>query len=167
MEAVTASHALSAHYIKLSAHRNWRRKLLGTFVMNYKRCPFFEETYGMIETIIGYETDSLSELSTKSIVDVCNYLEIKTKLPHLLIDVILKGEVPSEHVAQVQGSMLVTGRSSWSFMSYCPKLQPLVLEVPRDDAYCAQLAKAIGAFNEELDALVSSFRGVEQFRSAA
>ncbi len=66
--------------IKLSAHRDWRRKLLSTLVMNYKRCPFFEETYALIEAIIESETDSLSELSTSSIVDVCKHLEIKTRL---------------------------------------------------------------------------------------
>ncbi len=66
--------------IKLSAHRNWRRKLLDTFVMNYKRCPFFAETHALIETIIGVETDSLSDLATRSIVDVCKHLEINTTL---------------------------------------------------------------------------------------
>jgi len=66
--------------MKLSSHRNWRRKLLSTLVMNYKRCPFFVETYALIEAIIESETDSLSELSTRSIVDVCKHLEIKTSL---------------------------------------------------------------------------------------
>lgn len=66
--------------IKLSTHRNWRRKLLDTFVMNYKRCPFFEETRALIEAIIGAETDSLSDLATRSIVDVCKHLEINTRL---------------------------------------------------------------------------------------
>ena len=66
--------------INLSAQSNWRKKLLETVVMNYKRCPFFEETYNLIEPIIADQTDSLSALATKSIVDVCNYLEIKTRL---------------------------------------------------------------------------------------
>jgi len=66
--------------IKLSTRRDWRRKLLGTLVMNYKRCPFFEEAYALVAAVIGSETDSLSALSTRSIVDVCKHLEIKTRL---------------------------------------------------------------------------------------
>jgi len=66
--------------IKLTARSRWRKKLLDTFTMNYKRCPFFEETYDLIEPIIAYETDSLAALATKSIVDVCNHLGIKTSL---------------------------------------------------------------------------------------
>jgi hypothetical protein len=37
-------------------------------------------------------------------------LEIKTKLPHLQLEVLLKKEVPAEHVAQCQGALWVTGR---------------------------------------------------------
>jgi hypothetical protein len=66
--------------IKLSPKTNWRRKLLNTFFLNYKRCPFFDETQALIEPIILDQTDSLSRLCAKSIVDVCRHLEIKTEI---------------------------------------------------------------------------------------
>ena len=75
-----------------------------------------------------------------------------------------RGTLPSEHVAQVQGSLWVTGRQWWDFVSYSPGLPPLITRVERDEPYIATLAKAVDAFNEELDALVASVRG---YRRAA
>src|SRR5688572_28600701 len=66
--------------IKLSPRTNWRRKLLNTFFLNYKKCAFFDETYALIEPIIQLETDSLCELATKSIVDVSKHLRIGTEI---------------------------------------------------------------------------------------
>src|SRR5688572_9499327 len=45
--------------VRLSSKTNWRRKLLNTFQLNYRRCPFFEETYALIEPVIRYQTNSL------------------------------------------------------------------------------------------------------------
>ena len=66
--------------IKLSPRTNWRRKLLNTFFLNYKKCPFFAETYALIEPVIQHETESLCELATKSIVEVCHHLRITTEI---------------------------------------------------------------------------------------
>ena len=66
--------------IRLSPKTNWRRKLLNTFFLNYRKCPFFAETYTLLETIIQLETDSLSELATKSISAVCRHLQIRSEI---------------------------------------------------------------------------------------
>lgn len=94
-------------------------------------------------------------------------LEIKVAIPAVQIERLQRGELPTEHKAQVQGSMLVTGRPVWHFVSYCPKLPTLILDVPRDDEYLAQLAKAIEAFNTELDAMVDSIRTYQDFKRQA
>jgi hypothetical protein len=66
--------------IKLSARSNWRRKLLNTFFLNYKKCLFFDETYSLIEPIIRSDSDSLSEMATQSIVNVSKHLGIETEI---------------------------------------------------------------------------------------
>jgi len=63
--------------------------------------------------------------------------------------------------------MWVRERDSWDFVSYCPKLPPLILTIRRDEAYIATLAKAVDAFNEELDALVNSIRTYSDFSAQA
>ena len=66
--------------IKLSPRTNWRRKLLNTFFLNYKKSPFFDETFAVIEPVIQHETESLSELVTISIVNVSKHLRISTEI---------------------------------------------------------------------------------------
>jgi hypothetical protein len=85
-------------------------------------------------------------------------LEIKTKEPHLLIDVTDKDEFPEEHKAQVQGAMWLTGREWWDIAIYWPRLPLFVKRTFRDEAYIATLAAEVDRFNTDLDAIVAQMR---------
>ena len=85
-------------------------------------------------------------------------LEIKTKLPALHLEVLERGTLPPEHVAQVQGQLLISGRAWCDFVSYWPKLPLFVCRVERDDAYIATLAAEVEAFNQELRAMVCKYQ---------
>ena len=86
-------------------------------------------------------------------------LEIKTKLPHLQLEVLLKDEVPSEHVAQIQGQLFVTGRKWVDFVSYWPHLPVLVKRVERDEPYIEKLQEGLQKFNQELTDLALKVSG--------
>lgn len=58
---------------------------------------------------------------------------------------LLAGELPPEHLAQVHGSMAVTGLRFWYFMSYCPGMVPLILRIEWD-AYTDKVADALDRF---------------------
>jgi len=80
--------------------------------------------------------------------------EIKTKLPHLLIECFDdEGVLPAEHKAQVQGHMLVTDADQVDFIAYWPKMALFVVTVGRDETYIAEMQEKLDRFNEELDAL--------------
>lgn len=85
--------------------------------------------------------------------------EIKSVIPTVQLETILAGEYPSEHRAQVQGSLWITGRSWWDFCSYChdmpANLQLYVFRVVRDEAYIKMLEAEVRAFLAEADALVA------------
>lgn len=85
-------------------------------------------------------------------------LEIKTKFPHLLIDLILKDEFPAEHKAQVQGTLWVTGRQWWDLAVYWPGIPLFVKRVTRDEAFIQTLSAEIDRFNTDLDAIVAQMR---------
>jgi hypothetical protein len=85
-------------------------------------------------------------------------MEIKRKLPHLLIECHERGDIPPAHMAQVQGCMWVTERKWWDFMAYWPKLPPFIVRVERDDAYIAELAAEVKAFKLQLDKMVDRMR---------
>jgi hypothetical protein len=88
-------------------------------------------------------------------------IEIKSKLPHLHLDVLLSGEVPKEHMAQIQGGLLVSGREWCDFVSYCPDLPLFVKRVYRDEDAITYMADMILLFNSELDAFAERVKGME------
>ena len=78
-------------------------------------------------------------------------LELKCPAPKTHITWLVDGAVPREHLPQVHGGLIVTGREWWDFMSYCPGLPPLLLRVQRDE-YTAKVEAALAKF----DALLAS-----------
>jgi hypothetical protein len=95
--------------------------------------------------------------SPDSVIGEDGLLEVKTKLPHLQLELLLAGGLPAEHKAQVQGQLLVTGRKWVDFVSYWPKLPIHIVRVERDEEYIATLRAGIKAFNDEMAALVKHF----------
>ena len=89
-------------------------------------------------------------------------LEIKTKMPHLLIDLISKDEFPPEHKAQCQGQLWVSERKWLDLVVYWPKLPLFVKRVTRDEPYIARLATEVDRFNNELRQLVECVRKFER-----
>lgn len=85
--------------------------------------------------------------------------EIKCVIPTVQLDTILAGSYPSEHKAQIQGSMWITGYEDWDFCSYSPDMPPhlrtYIFTVPRDEDYIANLEREVRAFLAEKDALVA------------
>lgn len=115
---------------------------------------------------VGFMRNGRAGCSPDALVGDDGGLEIKSALGHIQVERLSRRAVPPEYVAQVQGNLWVSGRLWWDFMSYSPDMEPLVVRVERDEAYIAKLAAAVDAFNEELDVLVNSIRGVDQFRKA-
>lgn len=81
-------------------------------------------------------------------------LEIKTRNGNLQIELLLSDEVPSTHIAQIQGSMLVSGRKWWDFASYCPGLPLFIKRVYRDEGYILNLQMELARFEDELQKLI-------------
>lgn len=77
--------------------------------------------------------------------------EIKCPRMDTHISYLLAGKLPKQYVAQVQGSMFVTGCKEWHFFSYCRNLPPLHIVVPRDDDFQASLGEALSLCVTKLD----------------
>jgi hypothetical protein len=107
---------------------------------------------------VGFIKNGRVGCSPDSLIGEDGGLEIKTKLPHLLIDLILKNEFPSEHKAQVQGTLWITKREWWDLVVYWRGIPQFVKRAYRDEGYIANLQGAVNAFNEELDQVVKTIR---------
>jgi hypothetical protein len=81
-------------------------------------------------------------------------LELKAPAPKTQIRYLLDSTLPDDYRGQVHGSMIVTGRPSWWFMSYCPGLPPLLLHIVEDE-YTALLRAELARFLEKYDKLLA------------
>lgn len=107
---------------------------------------------------VGFIVNGRTGCSPDSLIGDNGGLEVKTKLPHILIDILLRDEMPAEHKAQVQGCLWVTEREQWDFIAYWPKLPLFAKRVYRDESYIKTLAGEVARFNDDLDAIVAKLR---------
>lgn len=115
-------------------------------------------------TRVGFIRRGDSGCSPDSLIGDDGLVEVKTKLPHLQLDCLLRDEVPPEHMAQLQGQLWITGRAWVDFVSYWPCLDPFIKRVARDEVAIRAIAVAVEAFNTELTALAER---IAQKRKAA
>lgn len=89
--------------------------------------------------------------SPDGLVGLDGQIEAKTKNYDLHIQCLDKGDVPSSHVAQVQGALWVSQRKWLDFISHSKGLPLFVKRVFPDVAYHARLKVEIDDFVEELN----------------
>lgn len=93
--------------------------------------------------------------SPDSLINEDSGIEIKSAAPHILIDILKADRVPPEHMAQVQGNMLVTGRKSWWVAVGYPGMPMFKRRVLRDSGYLARLEVGLETFHAELQEMVA------------
>jgi hypothetical protein len=72
-------------------------------------------------------------------------LELKCPMLKTQVRYYLNGGIPDEYITQVHGSLIVTGRKWWDFLSYCPGSPPVMIRtVP--NAYTENLKKCLEQF---------------------
>lgn len=55
-------------------------KLLKTIMMNYKKAPFFEPAFALIQQIFSGTPSSIAQFNTIQLKSICSYLKIDTKV---------------------------------------------------------------------------------------
>lgn len=107
---------------------------------------------------VGFIRNGGKGCSPDSLIGEDGGCEIKTKLPHLQLDVLLRDRLPPAHVAQCQGFLWVAEREWVDLVSYWPRLPLFVKRVFRDEDYIKNLASEVAAFNHELAELQDRFQ---------
>ena len=103
--------------------------------------------------LVGFIRNGEKGCSPDSLLGTDGLLEIKTKLPHLQLAVLLAGTLPAEHKAQVQGQLWVAEREWADFCSYWPGLPLFVTRVYRDEDYIKELSEEVDKFLAEMNDL--------------
>lgn len=121
------------------------------------------EAYAFIANVepqrVGFIRNGRAGASPDSLVGDRGLVEIKTKLPHLMVETILRGEFPSDHVAQCQGQLWIAEREWIDIAVYWPGFPLFVKRATRDETYIKRLSAAVDDFNAELDVIVSRVLG--------
>ncbi|MGX9985360.1 WbqC family protein [Soonwooa sp.] len=64
--------------INKKLYKDWREKFLKTLYQNYKKAPFFSETWQILESVFNQDVNTINELAILSIKQIAQYLELKT-----------------------------------------------------------------------------------------
>lgn len=107
---------------------------------------------------VGFVRNGAKGCSPDSLIGHNGALEIKTALPHILGELILKDQFPPEHKAQTQGVLWVTEREFIDLVVYWPKMPRFVKRAYRDEPYIKEMSAAVDQFNAELAELVEKLR---------
>lgn len=107
---------------------------------------------------VGFVRNGPKGASPDSFLGSDGLLEIKTQRGDLLIETLFKGEVPSEHVAQIQGQIWVSEREWCELLVYWPGMPPLIKRIYRDSGYIHTLSKEVDRFNAELAETVEKIK---------
>lgn len=116
------------------------------------------EPGGFIET-----DDGLAGCSPDGLIDGEDF-GIEVKCPEAVNHVryLSEGVLPKQYVAQVFGSMFVTGFPRWLFLSYRRGFPSLILEIQRDQKAMDAIAKAVDSFHVQFE---RTKRSIERIQS--
>lgn len=78
-------------------------------------------------------------------------LEVKCPRPQTHVKYLLDGVVPKAYLAQVHGSLWVTGRAYWYFLSYSRQFPKLLIRVERDEAIMQAISNAVESYYKNFD----------------
>lgn len=99
--------------------------------------------------IVGYSPDGL--------VGEDGLIEIKSAKAKIQVERIAKGCIPSEHIAQVQTGLWVTGRKWCDFISYSNGMKMQVVRVEVDEDYHELIEQAAEAFENNVKYVMESY----------
>jgi hypothetical protein len=126
------------------------------------------DLYAMVADVepvkVGFMRRGDAGCSPDSLIGSNGISEIKTKLAHLQLEVLLSDRMPPVHIPQRQGQLWIAEREWCDFVSYWPGLPLFIKRVHRDEEYIRTLAAAVQAFNEEMQELMER---IQKYRSAA
>lgn len=85
-------------------------------------------------------------------------LEVKCPRAKTHIRTILSDQVPAHYMAQIQTSLLVSGREWWDFVSFCAGLPMWTKRVYADPKWHAVIVEAVAAFEKTAAQTVADYR---------
>jgi len=121
---------------------------------------YYELMTGNTVVEVGFILDDSEEFgcSPDGLVGEDKGLEIKCPAENTMLSYIedpMKGV--KRYWQQIQGCMMITGRSTWDFLAYHPEMEPVLVTVEYDEEFCSkmydEIVKAVTIINEQCEEL--------------
>lgn len=137
-------------------------------IMEHEAIPFYEGVHDVRVQRVGFITtdDGLVGCSPDGLVGDDGGLEVKCPQPETHLRYLLNGVVPKEYLAQVHGSMYVTGRPRWTFLSYSRQFPPLIVTVERDREIDLKIAAALYVFQTKFSTQLARIQEMKAAENA-
>lgn len=138
-------------------------------ILESEAVPFYEMKYDIDVQRVGMvlADDERVSCSPDGLVGKDGGLEIKCGLPETHLRYLIEGVLPKEYAAQVHGSLWVTGRQWWDFLSYSRQFPPFIIRVNRDEKIQQAIAAAINPFLERFEQGMSVIKKLKANYNAA
>jgi hypothetical protein len=125
----------------------------------FARMAYIARTGNMVDGVEFIRHPKIAAgCSPDGLIDDDGGLELKSVIATVQIETILAGGYPSEHKAQIQGNLWITGRKWWDFGSFCADmpeeeehLRLYVFRAHREEDYIAKLEAEVTAFVREAE----------------
>lgn len=117
-------------------------------ILEAEALPFFQLETGIEIERVGFckTDDGRIGASPDALIGEDGGIECKCPMAKTHCSYLLAGVVPRDYLLQVHGSMLVTGRSWWMFMSYCRRFPALIIKVERNEEIISQIREGLDDF---------------------
>ena len=131
--------------------------------------PWFIFDRGVDVQRVGFCTtdDGLAGCSPDGLIGEEGGIEIKCPQPEAHLRYLMDGKLPKDYAAQVHGSLYVTGRKWWWFLSYSRQFAPFLIRVERDEEIQMAIGKAIRIFNYNFQGKLEKITAMRDAENAA
>lgn len=85
-------------------------------------------------------------------------IEVKSRIPKKQLATVLAGEVPAEHMAQIQAGLAVSGRQWCDYISWCGGMAFWPIRVYPDPRWRAVIFEAVFAAEKAITQMVTDYR---------
>lgn len=139
-------------YLSFDMMRGHTDEILGRGLYSQHYAPVTEcgfITNDKLGFTVGYSPDGL--------VGEDGLIEIKSAKAKIQVQRIADGVIPTEHYAQVQTGLWVTGRQWCDFISYSNGMKMMVVRVNADPAYHALIEQAAKAFEAKVAEVMMAY----------
>ncbi len=84
---------------QLDTNPIWKSNLLKTIQQSYRKAPFFDTVFPLLESIVGYEEQNLARYCAHSLQEISNYLQLETRF-------VTSSEIEKDHSVKGQDKIL-------------------------------------------------------------